>query len=62
MQYKEGEEQKRRRQAAEEERAVTSSSFIAYECPLDMVTYFKYLGQVISAADGDWTAVVGNLA
>ena len=33
-----------------------------YVTPLDMVTSFKYLGWVISAADNDWLAVVGNLA
>ena len=26
-----------------------------------MVTSFKYLGQILTAADEDWMAVVGNL-
>ena len=26
-----------------------------------MVTLFKYLGQVLTATDNDWMAVVGNL-
>ena len=30
--------------------------------PLEMVTSFKYLGWVVSAADNDWLAVVRNLA
>ena len=46
----------------EEERAVTSRTFIADGHPLEMVTYFIYLGRVISAADDDWLAVVRNLA
>ena len=48
--------------SAEDEREVTSRAFRAYGSPLDMMTSFKYLGQVISAADYDWPAVVGNLA
>ena len=35
---------------------------ICERLPLDMVTSFKYLGQVISAADDDWLVVVRNLA
>ena len=46
----------------EEEREVTARDFSAYGIPLEMVTSFKYLGRVISAADGDWPAVVKNLA
>ena len=30
--------------------------------PLEMMTSFRYLGQVISAADNDWTSVVRNLS
>ena len=29
--------------------------------PLEMVTYLKHLGRVISAADDDWPTVVQNL-
>ena len=46
----------------EEEREVTSRSFRVNRHPLDMVTSFKYLDQVISAADDDWMAVFRNLA
>ena len=55
-------EQKRRRLEAEEEREFTVRAFSTYGSPLDMVTSFKYLGQVISATDDDWPAVVRNLA
>ena len=41
---------------------VTSRAFSAYGCPLEMVTSFRYLGRVISAADEDCTAVVRNLS
>ena len=58
---KKGAERKRKRLALEEDRAVTSGSFSAYGCPLDMATSFKYLGQVISAVDNDLPVVVGNL-
>ena len=40
---------------------ITVRSFIAYGRPLEMVTSFKYLAQVISATDNDWTEVVRNL-
>ena len=42
-----GAEQKRQRLAAEEEREVTVRDFRAYERPLEMVTYFTYLGRVM---------------
>ena len=48
--------------AAEEERAVTSRAFSAYGCALEMVTYLRYLGQVILAAYNDWPEVVSNLS
>ena len=47
---------------AEEERVVTVRYFRVYGRPLEMVTSFKYLGQVISEADDDWSAVVKNLS
>ena len=46
---------------AEEARAVTSRKFSAYWIPLEMVTSFKYLGIVPSAADYDWTELVQNI-
>ena len=52
---------KRWKLAAEEERTVTSRVFSAYGRPLDMVISFRYLGRMISAADGDWPAVIRNL-
>ena len=61
-QYKKGAEQKRWRLEAEEERAITSRAFSAHGQPLDMVTSFRYLGRLISAAENDWPAVVNNLS
>ena len=57
-----GAEIKRRQLAAEEEREVTFRDLSAYGRPLEMVTYFKYLGQVILARVDNWTALVRNLA
>ena len=45
----------------EEERAVTSRDFSAYGHPLEMVTSFKYLGQVISAMYNDWSELFRNM-
>ena len=53
-----GAERKRRRLAVEKEREVTARAFSAYGRPLEMVTYFKYLGRVILEADDKWLAVV----
>ena len=47
---------------AEDNREVTSWAFSAYGRPIQMVTSFRYLGRVISAADDNWPAVVWNLA
>ena len=46
----------------EKEREVTTRASSAYGRPLEMVTSFKYLGQVISDTDDDWTEVVTNFA
>ena len=46
---------------AEEAREATTRKFSAYGTPLEMVTSFKYLGRVLSAADDDWTTVALNL-
>ena len=54
-------EQNRQRLSTEEEGGVSSRAFSAYGRPLDMVTSFKYLGQVISASDGDCPEVIRNL-
>ena len=45
----------------EEEREVTASSFRDYGRPLEMVTSFKYLGQVILVTEAYWPALLGNL-
>ena len=58
---KKGEERKRRRLTAEEERAVTSRAFSTYGPPLEIVTYFRYLGRVILGADENCPLVVWNL-
>ena len=44
----------------EELREITERSFEACGTPLDNVTVFKYLAQVITGVDDDWPAVVGN--
>ena len=46
--------------AEKEEREVASRAFSAYEHPLEMVTSFKHLGRVISAADDNCPAVARN--
>ena len=45
----------------EELREITERSFEACGTPLDNVTVFKYLAQVITGVYDDWPAVVGNL-
>ena len=47
---------------AKGESSVTSRAFSTYGNPLEMVTSFRYLGQVILAADDDWLAMVLNLS
>ena len=61
VQCKRGAERKGRHLEAEEEREVTTRAFSAYGRPMEMVTSFRYLGQVISSAYYDWPAVVSNL-
>ena len=58
---KKGAEKNRKCLAEKEERSVTFRDFSAYGRPLDMVTSFKYLERLISAADDDWPDVVRNL-
>ena len=36
-------------------------AFKAYWKPLETVATFKYLGQVMTVGDGNWTAVAGDL-
>ena len=50
-----------RRLAEAELRDSTERSFEAYGEPLENMMAFKYLGKVMTAGDGDWPAVVGNL-
>ena len=47
--------------AEEEIRESAERTFQAYGIPLDMVTPFKYMVQVLMVADDAWLAVVGNL-
>ena len=49
------------RLAEEEARAGAETAFTTYGIPLAPITSFKYLGQIIMAADDDWPAVVRNL-
>ena len=54
-------ERKRRRLAEADTRESSERSFEAYGQPLENVTTFRYLGQVLTAGDNGWLAVVGNL-
>ena len=56
-----GAERKRRRLSEEELRDSTDRYFQAYGEPLENVTAFRYLVQVMTAGDDDWPAVVVNL-
>ena len=56
-----GADQKRRRLTEEETWESAERAFQAYGMPLTNVTYFKYLGWVLTAVDEDWTSVVGKL-
>ena len=47
---------------AEEEKAATSRTLSAYGRPLEMMTSFRYLVRVILAANGDWPAVIRDMA
>ena len=42
-------------------RDILERDFKAYGDPLDNVTSFRYLGQVLKAVYNDWLVVVGNL-
>ena len=56
-----GAERKRWRIAEEEMWESVDRAFKAYVRPIETVTSFIYLGRVLTAADDDWPAVVGNL-
>ena len=56
-----GAEQKRQQMAEEDLRESAGRAFQDYGGPLEMVTSFKYLGQVLTAAKENWPEVVGNL-
>ena len=45
----------------EELKESTERAFDAYGAPLEILTVFKYLVQVMTAGDDDWSALVGNL-
>ena len=47
--------------AETELRESTERDFEAYRKPIEVVYIFKYLGQIMTAGDDDWTAVAGNL-
>ena len=55
------EERKRRLLEKEEAQAGTELAITAYGISLSPVTYWKYLGRVLSVADGNWPEVVNNL-
>ena len=56
-----GAERKRWRIVEEEMWESAERAFQPYGKPLAAVTSFKYLGWVLTAADENWTEVVGNL-
>ena len=55
-----GAERKRQRLAEAELRERLERAFEAYGEPLEDVTAFRYLGQVLTALDDDCLTVVGN--
>ena len=61
-QCKKGVERKRCRMAEAELRDITERALEAYGKPLEIVSTFKYLGRVMTAGDGNWPSVAGNLA
>ena len=57
-----GVERRRRSLAADDEREFIVRDFSAYGGPLEMVTSFKYQGQVILVTENNWPTVARNLA
>ena len=47
--------------AEEEWRDSTDRAFEAYEKPMETVSTFKYLGQLMTTGDDNWPSVAGNL-
>ena len=56
-----GAERKRRRLDEEELRESMDMAFQAYGEPLENVTTFRYMRQVMKAGDDEWPSVLGNL-
>ena len=56
-----GDEWKRLQPEEEEARAEPKNSITAYAISLASVSSFNYLGEFLSAADGNWPAVVRNI-
>ena len=54
-------ERKRRRLAEAKTRKSSERAFEDYREPIKNVSAFKYLGRVLTAGDGNWLVVVGNL-
>ena len=42
-------------------REITARDFQAYGRPIEWITYFKYLGHIITDSGDYWPAIVGNL-
>ena len=61
VQCAKGAERKHRRLAEEDLWESSNRAFQAYGEPLETVTSFKYLGQVMTAGDDGWLEVAGNL-
>ena len=51
----------RHRLVVEKAREGTERSCRAYVCPLTTLMAFNYLGNIITASENDWLAVVANL-
>ena len=56
-----GADQKHCRLAVEEMQEITARAFQAYGYPLKSVLQLKYLGQILTAVNENWMAVLDNL-
>ena len=61
LQCKKGAEQKRRRLAKTETPENAERVFHAYGKPMEAVSEFRYLRQLLTATDDEWPAVAGNI-
>ena len=61
LQRVKGAERKIRQLVETETRENSERAFEAYGEPIKSVLEFKYLGRILTATEGDWPAVVGNL-